>query len=202
MLDERFVILGALLSLIGGLSYVIDTIKGKAKPNRVTWFIWALAPLIAFSAEINQGVGLQSLLTFSMGFIPLLVFLASFLNKNAHWDLGRLDLVCGGLALLGVVLWRVTNVGDLAILLSIAADAIAAIPTVIKAYRDPSSENYKMFFYGAINAAITLLVIKQWNIAYFGFPVYIFALYTLLTFLVFSHIGDKARSKPPMITNR
>jgi hypothetical protein len=56
MLDSHFVILGAILNVIGGLSYLIDTIKGKAKPNRVTWFLWALAPLIAFTAELKQGL--------------------------------------------------------------------------------------------------------------------------------------------------
>jgi hypothetical protein len=57
MLDEKFVILGIIVGFIGSLSYLIDTIKGKTKPNRVTWFLWALAPLIAFTAEIKQGVG-------------------------------------------------------------------------------------------------------------------------------------------------
>ena len=53
MIDERFVIIGAFLSMIGQLTYAIDTVKGKIKPNRVTWFLWALIPLIAFVAEIK-----------------------------------------------------------------------------------------------------------------------------------------------------
>lgn len=38
MLDERFVYLGFALVFFGGLSYLIDTVKGKNKPNRVIWF--------------------------------------------------------------------------------------------------------------------------------------------------------------------
>ena len=53
MIDERFVIIGAFLSMIAQLTYAIDTVKGKIKPNRVTWFLWALIPLIAFVAEIK-----------------------------------------------------------------------------------------------------------------------------------------------------
>jgi len=63
MIDERFVFIGFAFSLYGGLSYLIDTIKGRNKPNRISWFFWALAPLIAFVAEIKKGVGLQALMT-------------------------------------------------------------------------------------------------------------------------------------------
>lgn len=94
MLNENFVILGAVILAIGSLSYLIDTLKGKVKPNRVTFFLWALAPLIAFAAEIKQGVGIQSLMTFMVGFSPLLIFLASFVNKKAEWKLGSFDFIC------------------------------------------------------------------------------------------------------------
>ncbi len=77
MLDPNFVILGAAIGFIGGISYLVDTLKGKTKPNKVTWFFWSLAPLIAFAGELDKGVGLQSLMTFMVGFSPLLIFLAS-----------------------------------------------------------------------------------------------------------------------------
>jgi hypothetical protein len=78
MLDERLIIVSTIIYFIGGLSYLIDTLKGKVKPNRITWFLWAVAPLIAFSAELQKGVGLVSLMTFSMGFLPLLVVYCYF----------------------------------------------------------------------------------------------------------------------------
>ena len=92
MISENFIFIGTILILIGGGSYLIDTLAGKAKPNRVTWLLWALAPLIAFAAEIKQGVGLQSLLTFVVGFNPLLIFLASFVNKKSFWRIKPLDM--------------------------------------------------------------------------------------------------------------
>ena len=94
MLDEKWVILGAVLNFSGTATYLIETLKGKVKPNKMTWLLWALAPLVAFSAEISQGVGLQSLLTFMVGFGPLLIFIASFINKEAYWKISRLDYFC------------------------------------------------------------------------------------------------------------
>jgi hypothetical protein len=115
VLDERFVILGAVLSFYGILKYLAGVLRGETKPNRVTWFLWALAPLIAFAAELEKGVGLPALMTFMTGFNPLIIFLASFVNKKAYWQLRRFDYFYGGLALLGIILWRATGEGNLAI---------------------------------------------------------------------------------------
>lgn len=82
MLNENFVILGALINLAGGASYIRDTIRGTVRPNRVSWGLWAVAVMVAFSAEISQGVGVLSLATFITGFVPLLIFLASFAKKK------------------------------------------------------------------------------------------------------------------------
>ncbi len=76
MLDQNFVIVGAMIATIGGVSYPIETLKGKVKPNRVSYPLRSLAPLIAFFAELKQGVGLQSLMTFIVGFLPLTIFIA------------------------------------------------------------------------------------------------------------------------------
>jgi hypothetical protein len=191
MLDEKFVILGAILSFLGALSYLIDTLKGKTKPNKVSWFIWTLAPLIAFSAEIKQGVGLQSLMTFMVGFNPFLIFLASFVNKKAVWKIGQLDIVCGGLSITGLILWQMTRVGNIAIAFSILSDALAGVPTVVKAYRFPETENYQVFLAAGLNALITLLTIKVWNFEHYGFPVYIFLICFLLFLLVKFELGKK-----------
>src|SRR5665213_3532899 len=105
MINQHFVILGVLIGFAGNMTYVISTLRGKTRPNRVSWFMWALAPLIAFSAEINQGVGLRSLMTFMVGFGPAMVFIASFVNRKATWKLTKLDLACGLLSLLALIAW-------------------------------------------------------------------------------------------------
>lgn len=184
MIDERFIFIGALLSLIGGFDYIKSTIKGETKPNRVTWLIWGLAPMIAFFSEISQGVGLQSLMTFMVGFVPLLIFLASFVNKKSYWQLSRLDITCGLLSLGGLVLWQITKVGNLAIIFSLLADLLAGIPTIVKSFHYPETENYKVFFFSGINASITLLTITAWNLAFLAWPLYIFLIDWLQVVLI------------------
>lgn len=184
MIDEKFVLLGALFNVIGGASYLIDTVKGRVRPNRVTWFIWALAPLIAFTAEVGQGVGIRSLMTFMVGFNPLLIFLASYVNKKSVWKLTRFDFACGSLSLIGLLLWYVTKVGNLAIFFSILSDGLASIPTFRKAYFYPETENWNVFLCAGISAIITLLTITVWNFAHWGFPLYIFINAAVLFILI------------------
>ncbi|MEK7639983.1 MAG: hypothetical protein AAB424_02510 [Patescibacteria group bacterium] len=184
MLNQNFVILAAALNLYGSASYVIETLKGKTKPNRVTWFIWALAPLIAFAAMASEGVGLSALMTFMVGFGPLAVFVASFINRKSYWKISKLDIICGLLSLTALIVWGLTRTGIIAIALSISADGLAAIPTVIKSWKAPETEDYRVFLYSTVSAVITMLTLTSWGFANSGFPIYIFLICLILTLLI------------------
>ncbi|MBV9231877.1 MAG: hypothetical protein JOZ18_21385 [Chloroflexi bacterium] len=184
MINQNFVIVGAIIATGGGFSYLLDTLKGKVKPNRVSYVLWAAAPLIAFFAEIKQGVGLPALMTFTVGFLPLSVLVASFVNKNAAWKLSSFDVTCGALALVGLVLWFITRSGNIAIVFSILADALAALPTIIKAFNYPETESVWPYFTGAISAILTLFTLQVWTIATCAFPLYILLVTLLISALV------------------
>ena len=184
MIDQRFVLLGAAIGFAGGLSYFADTLRGRVRPNRVSWFLWSLAPLIAFAAEVRERVGLPALMTLVVGVNPLLILAASFLSAGAAWKITRFDLACGFLSVAGLGLWYVTRQGDLAIVFSILADALAAVPTLVKAVRAPESESYIGFLGFGVSGAITLLALRRWTFANYAFPLYICLLCLLLASLV------------------
>ncbi len=184
MISEKFVLLAALINFIGGLSYLFDTLKGKVVPNRVTWILWATAPGLAFAAQIKSGVGLPALFTFTTFFMPFLITVASFIKRKAIWQLTRTDYVCGMLSVAGLVLWLVTGKGVIAITAGILSDAFAAIPTLIKSYRNPETENWKGFATGATGAFITLLTIDSYNFENSAFALYILCICLLLVFLI------------------
>jgi len=183
MININFVYLGLLINLLGGISYIRDTIIGKIQPNRVSWGLWGLGVMIAFAAEIKQGVGVQSLATFMVGFTPLLIFFASFLNKKAYWKLTKFDALCGLLSLAGITLWLLTKNANVAILFSIFADLMAGIPTLVKSYKFPESENWIEFASSFISVSIAMLTLKQFGFAFIAFPLYIFC-YDLVAFLL------------------
>lgn len=173
MINENFIYFGVFITELANISYFIDTIKGKIKPNRVSYFLWALAPLIAFSSQIRQGVGLQSLSTFIVGFNCTIIFLATFVNKKSYWKLTVFDFACGFLSLAGLILWMVTKIGNMAIIFGILADGLACLPTIRKAYLDHKSENVWPYVATLITSIITLLTIKTWSFANSSFSIYL-----------------------------
>ncbi len=191
MIDEKFIFVAAAFNLVGGLSYLIDTLKGKAKPNKVSWFLWGLAPMIAFAAQAQQSVGLVSLMTFTVGFSPVIIFFASFLNKKAAWKITRFDLICGAFSIIGLMLWVYTRVGNWAILFSILSDVLAGIPTIVKAYKYPETENYYAYLFAGIAAVITLLTITQWDFAHSSFAIYILCFNIVVFPLIKFKLGKK-----------
>lgn len=184
MISEQFVYVAALFSLLGGVTYLIDTIKGKIKPNKITWFLWSLTPFIAFSAEIHQGVGLQSLSTFVVGFYPLLIFIASFINKNAVWKISFFDICCGAISLSILLLWYFLKSGNIVIIASIASEIFAAMPTIVKAYIAPKTENCTSYILGGMAGLITLLTINDWCLAEISFPLYLMILNFSIFFII------------------
>ncbi len=195
MINQNFVLLGALINLMGSSTYAYNTLKGNTKPNRVSWFLWATVPMIAFIAQIGEGVSLYtSLMTFMVGFGPILVLLASILNKKSYWKISKLDYICGGLSILAVVLWLITGEGIVAIALSIIADLLAGIPTLIKAFKDPESEHHSVFRNGALSAIITMLTIKNWTFASYAFSLYIFIICSVLYLLIRFKLGYKIQN--------
>lgn len=186
MLDPHFAIFGALVTLVGSVTYALDTLRGRTTPNRVSWAMWTLAPMVGFAAQLAEHAGLASLLTFAIGFGPLLVLLASFADPGAYQRLTPFDLACGVGSLLALIAWAATGAGNVAIALSIASDFLAAIPTILKSHRDPDSESASAFIAGATGSAITLLSIPShaFGIATAAFPAYIIADGSLIAGLI------------------
>lgn len=195
MLPEYFVVGGSALTIYGSGRYVYLTLKGEVQPNRVTAFLWALAPMVAFSAAIDKGVGLRSLMTFMVGFWPLMILIASFMNRRSYWRLKRFDYICGGLSLAGLAAWLVTGEGNLAILFAIAADGLAALPVVYKSYVAPDSEYWLAYGLAAFSGLITLLTIDNWSFANWGFPLYIMVGMGAIAFIIKTRIGEKFKHK-------
>ena len=198
LIDRHFAILAALLTLIGSGGYALDTLRGRTEPNRVSWGMWAIAPLIAFAAELTEHAGLTSLLTFAVGVGPLLVILASFHDPHAYAQLTRLDLTCAALSLAALAMWAITGRGEVAIAFSILADLWAGIPTLHKAHHRPESESAKAFVLSAVACVITLLTIPTdaWVLANYGFPIYILIMdITLSALILRPRVGAKSSAR-------
>jgi hypothetical protein len=185
MIDEHFAILAAVLPLTGFASYIRDTLRAKTQPNRVSWSLWAIAPLMAFAAELTRHTPLEiALLTLGLGLGPLLVVAASLADRGSYWKLTRFDLLCGGISAAALVLWALTGRGDVAIAFSILADGCAALPTIRKSWSYPGSESAETYLASAAGSGITLLAIQHWTFTMCGFPLYVVCVCGVIVVLI------------------
>lgn len=192
MIDERFIIPAVIIGLVANLNYIYNTVKGRTKPNRVTWGLWTLIPIISFSAMLGKDVGITPLIaTFMSGFVPLMTLGASFLDKNAFWKISRFDYICGLLSLVGVAGWLITSEGNYAIIFAIIADILASVPTVKKSFSFPETESWPNYLGGAVSSFITLLTIKHWTFAAIAWPLNILVICSVLFVLIKFRVGPK-----------
>ena len=183
MLPEYFAIIGAIIGSLGGCYYLYETIVGNAQPNRITWLLWGIFPMVIFVAQRAQGVEGLSWASFVAGFTPLLVVAASFFNKNAYWKSEPRDYYLMAAAVIGIILWAITDNPNLALLFSLLADMLAGIPTLIKSYRHPHSESWIAYAISALGFGMSFLSVQTYNFENAAFVAYVFVLNTALAVL-------------------
>ncbi|PWB72502.1 hypothetical protein C3F09_06565 [candidate division GN15 bacterium] len=176
MLPEYFAIIGAIIGSLGGYYYLYETIVGKAQPNRITWLLWGIFPMVIFVAQRAQGVESLSWASFLIGFTPLLIVAASFFNRKAYWKSESRDYYLMAAAVIGIILWAITDSPNLALLFSLLADMLAGIPTLIKAYRYPQSESWIAYAISAFGYGMSLLSVQIFNFENTAFVAYVFVL--------------------------
>ncbi len=178
-IEHIVAVLILLIQLVGVFFYIRGMVLGTTKPNSVTWFIWALAPLIATWLAVKAGAGLSILPVFMAGFNPVLVLIASFLIDKGYWKITKLDMFCGILALLSLVVWVATHSFSIAILFAILSDALAALPTLIKSWKYPETETAGAYLGGMVANILGLFIVTQWT-----FPIYFSGFYFIILNLV------------------
>lgn len=167
-------ILGSLLATAGTVPYIIETIKGKAKPRIVSWFTWALLTAIAGAAAFSDG-------QVAAGFFALAGTLATGSVVVAGWRYGdrtftRLDVACQVSVLVGLVLWLIFNSPALAVWAAVIIDFVGFVPTYKHAWDKPKEETPTFFALvcaGGLLATVAAVPVGGWTVTSVVYPLYV-----------------------------
>ena len=182
---KYIVILGAIVNFVGIYFYIKDVIKGNVKPNKITWLLWSIGPLIATFAAISSGVRWAVVPVFMAGFAPLIVFIVSLFSKKAYWKIEKFDYICAICSILALVLWYITKEPLIAIIFSILSDLFAGIITVKKTWNHPETETHTPYSTGIFSAMTSFFVIPIWTPSQFLFPMYLVFMNGLILFAIY-----------------
>lgn len=187
MLNQNFIYLSLFFAVIGYGGYIVATYKGKVRPNRISWGIWALAALLTFLSQAKLGGGIQLLYTVMQIVLPGTIFLVSFKNKRAYWKITRRDVFCGVVALTGLGFLEFTHVPIVALWLGIFTDFFASLPTLIKCYTNPKSESWKTYSFAVLSSLITVLTVHPWRFVNYSFAFYVMLINIVFAVLILMH---------------
>lgn len=192
-LKAIFGILSAFFTLLGALLYLVSIYKKEINPHILSWIGWAFITLIGATAMFDSGSTWSTLFIFSNSLSCISVALYSIYKKVGTWSTTSYDYVFFGLGILGIILWQLFDAPILAIILSVLADLFFAIPTVIKTYKNPKSENARSWTPYCIAGIFGLLSIKTLNSTEILYPFYIFTLnFIVLIIILFKNKNSHA----------
>ncbi len=186
-------IVAGVISFGAIIPYIKDIVYGTTRPNVVSYILWTVLLLISILAQISAGASWS--IAFLVGdLIGTSLVTALCLTGYGYGKYGKIEWVCTGLAVLAIVSWKFTNEPVLAIIFAIIADLMAAVPTVVKTYRDPWSEIPTTWFMIACAAILSIA-----STTIIDFPNLLFPVYLLLvngTTGTVAFLGRKMQRKP------
>ena len=162
-MKETFAVTAAILAIVGNIPYIVDIFKGRVQPHAYTWFVWTLVTSIVFFGQVAKGAGIGALPTAAAGIFTLLIFLLSL--KNGFKHVTKIDTIFLLLALAGIVPWVITKDPTISVVIAVAIDLTAFIPTLRKTWLKPSTESPLLYGSNVLRHILALLSMQTYNIA-------------------------------------
>ncbi len=162
-MKESFAIIAALLAIAGNVPYLRDILKRRVEPHAYTWFVWSIVSCIVFFGQIAKGAGIGALPTAASEVFTILIFLFSLKYGFKHPT--KTDKIFLAIALAGLVPWVLTKDPTLSVVIAVAIDATAFLPTLRKTWRSPNTETPLLFGTNVLRHILALFSLQAYNIA-------------------------------------
>ncbi|MEO0381176.1 MAG: hypothetical protein AAF252_12980 [Pseudomonadota bacterium] len=170
-----FMLASVFLSLCSYVPYIRDTLAGRTHPHRASWLIWSVLSSVALWSQMYEAeTGALWFAAVQVGG-TVTIFILSIRRGQGAICQGR-DLITLGAALVGLILWALTDTPAYALAITIFVSLLGGSVTVLKAYRAPETETLSKWFLCCIASWFAILSIGQANWVLLAYPVYLFTL--------------------------
>lgn len=172
-------VLGSALTAAAALPYILDIVRGRARPRIASWGIWAVVQAVGaasgFAAWQLPGACYTLFCAAGCAAVVLLGW------RHGSRDFGPLDAVCVTLAAEGVVLLGLAAAApglvpmSWAVAISVATDFLAYLPTFRHAWLKPEEEPWLPYAMFGAAAALVLVPADFSVLAGVIYPAYLLA---------------------------
>lgn len=198
-LHQTLGIIAGVLAIGGYIPYIISIFLNKTRPERATWFIWTLVGgLLAFSYLF---AGDHNTIWVPLGYFvgPFIVAILSIKYGYSTWS--TLDTICVTAAIISIIPWVLSKDPTFTLLLNVLIDSTGAIPTIIKTYREPETEDLTAWFIFFMANTLEVIAIQEWNVAS-TYPVYLFLLAGIMVLFIAKGKFKKKTMINPNVPNQ
>lgn len=172
MINNYHVVLGLVAVIIGGLGYIPyyrDIFRGTTKPHPFTWLGFAILNAITFVVQVVTGGGPGAWVTGITTIATLGIATLSFTKGEKR--ITMFDWICFTGALIGIVLWKLTDSPLSAVVIVTIADLLAFAPTFRKAYLRPRQETATLYLMSVFKYGISLFALTTFTVTTTFFPI-------------------------------
>jgi hypothetical protein len=182
-------VLAGFLSFLCFIPYIVTILLGKTRPNRASWWIWAINGSILSTSYYFAGANNTLWLIVFPVIAQFIIALLSLKYGKGGWNF--FDRACLMGASLSLTLWLGLKSPMSAIVLTLVTDVLGALPTIKKSYYEPETEDMLTWVLYVIASILNLLAIEQWSLAILLPPMYVLLVNTtILVLLLRSRISN------------
>jgi hypothetical protein len=181
-MQNTFYILSIIMGFVGQGIGIYSILKGKYKPQRMTRFIYFLMSIIFIGTLVSQQSWDALGFALAQNIGGTIIFLLSFKYGMGGYNKSDIFTLVG--AFVSGIIWITTSNPTFALFAAITSDVIAFIPTIIKTYKHPETEEWKFYFSDVIGTSFSMLSLTRLSVGDFAYPLYIFSLNLMTTILI------------------
>ncbi|HMS24160.1 MAG TPA: hypothetical protein PKB15_00480 [Acidimicrobiia bacterium] len=174
MLTDRAFLFGMAALILNGIGYapyIRGIFRGTVKPQRITWGLWTILTGIIFVNQVLNGGGYSSYFFGSTTLLVTTVFVLSFVKGMGGRS--RFDVFVLIAAVVLFISWAFTRDTRTTTIIAVSIDGIAALPTLVKAYKHPHTEAYLQWILAAAGGVLVFFAVPTTDYILFVYPVYV-----------------------------
>lgn len=184
-------IVAGFLSLVGFVPYLVTICQEKTRPNRATWWIWAIVGIILSTSYYSSGATHTLWVPVCSAIGHLLIAILALKYGEGGWN--RFDRACFLGAGISLFLWWRFSSPLIALSINILIDFLGALPTIKKSYHEPKTEDPLTWMMFLAAHTLNLFAIKNWSFALSAYPLYLFSVTSIIVALL---LRPKMRVQP------
>ncbi|HEY4964112.1 MAG TPA: hypothetical protein VIH90_05445 [Candidatus Saccharimonadales bacterium] len=152
-------VLSGLIYIVGDIPYIKDVIKGRTKPQRISWALFFGLNVINLANQIALNAHSSLWLIYSWTLVTFIIFALSI--KKGVGGKSRIDIICVSGAILGLILWALLKTPLASLYCNLLVGIIAFIPTIKKAYVSPGTETKISWLTATIAAVLSTISVGR-----------------------------------------